>query len=190
MQHTQSEHAMTRDKMAVLMAKLKKGKSFFQKSQISSNQLSRKAIAKDQLLESRTPGRPLTASRGTLLESTHFNEARRVDRRLVFGRDEQSLSGPVLCSSSGKGRVTSCPHRTYDPDDQELPVISRKSCSRVTILVSGADHPSNLVGTIVCYVMCVCVCMSVCVCARRLTGTEAPGHPLSSEWKCPQKLRV
>lgn len=128
-----SEHAMTKDKMKGLMAKLKKGKNFRQQpsySHMPSSQFSRKGTGKVLILDSRTPSRLLTASKGAALASTNVSETRRVDRKLVFCEDEQSPSSAVLCSGKARKRITSSSHKTYDPE-QDTPIITRKSCSRV-----------------------------------------------------------
>ena len=135
-QTTRSEHAVTKDKMKDLMAKLKKGKSYRQPppppytASSSSNQLPRKGTGKVLILESRTPSRLLHSSaKRTPLSSARTNEARLAQRKLVFPNDE-------YLQHSGKQtrkRMTSCSlasRRTRNPEE-ETPIVSRKPCSRV-----------------------------------------------------------
>lgn len=144
---TRSEHAVTKDKMKDLMAKLKKGKSYRQPppppytASSSSNQLPRKGTGKVLILESRTPSRLLHSSaKRTPLSSARTNEARLAQRKLVFPNDE-------YLQHSGKQtrkRMTSCSlasRRTRNPEE-ETPIVSRKPCSRLTRETGDTGSPA------------------------------------------------
>ena len=129
---------MTRDKMKLLMAKLKKGKNYRQQA-ASFSQL-RTGTGKVLIVENRAPSRVLTPPRrASSIARTHPVDARRVDRKLVFrGEEETATAGShVICS--GKGSTKQQPRsfsghrsRSYDPD-QDTPIIAaRKTASRVS----------------------------------------------------------
>ena len=137
---------MTRDKMKLLMAKLKKGRDYRRQQasfpQVSSGKMSRTATGKLLIVDNMGPSRVLTpARRGSSLAHTHpATDTRRVDRKLVFRGEEESAASHVICG----GKVGVEPRamsghrsRSYDPV-QDTPIITRKTASRVGIENMGS----------------------------------------------------
>ena len=134
------EHAVTKDKMKDLMAKFKKGKEFRQdppplpnQSPPGGGQYSRKGTGKVLILESRAPSRILhnSSSRVTPLPSTHSNESRLPQRKLVFPGD--SPCSRLHHTEKPRKRMTSCSlssRKMRSPSD-ETPIVARTACSRV-----------------------------------------------------------
>jgi len=118
------------------MAKLKKGKNYRQ--QASFSQL-RTGTGKVLIVENRAPSRVLTPPRrASSLARTHPVETtRRVDRKLVFrGEEETATAGShVICSGKGstnQQQRSFSGHRSRSYDlDQDTPIITRKTASRV-----------------------------------------------------------
>ncbi len=142
-QTAQLENATTRDKMKLLMAKLKKGKTSFHQQgslhHVHSGQISRSNTGKVLIVENRAPSRVLTPGRrSSSLACTHpVDSSRRVDRKLVYhGDEEAATTGHMICSGgAGQRGVSSHRSRSYDPD-QDTPIISRKTASRVSVAIA------------------------------------------------------
>lgn len=146
-----TEHAVTRDKMKELMAKFKKEREFRQapsslSTQTAGTQLSRKGTGKVLILESRAPSQLLhnSSSQVTPLSSSHANEARLPQRKLVFPGGDTCPH--LRHSGKPKKRMGSCSFtsRKGQSSDEATPTVSHKPSSRVSAMQSVVHIPSLL----------------------------------------------
>ena len=141
-QETQTEHAVMRDKVKDVMAKLKKVRAYrhptLTPSQPPSTALQRKSTSKVLILDSRASSRLLhNSSRGSPLAQTQFNESARLStaqRRLLFPGDERNCCHCMQPARSKSGSKRSLrgvsSKRAHSPE--ETPRLDKRHYSRVS----------------------------------------------------------
>lgn len=130
---TQTEHALTRDKMKELMSKLRREKSFRRCQPIgarsSGSQLQQNGTAKVLILESRASSRLLRSSNPSPLPPQHSEHRLSAQRKLVFCSKDCAC-----CQKQSRGLAK----RARSPEHEATPILSCKHPHHV-----HPSHPSH-----------------------------------------------
>ncbi len=129
----QEEHAVMKDKVKDLMAKLKKVRSYRHSHPTST--LQRKTTSKVLILDSRASSRILhNSSRGSPLGKSGFNEPLSAQRRLLFPAEDRGCYHCLQSTRSKSGGKRSIrgvsTKRAHSPE--ETPTLGKKHLSRVS----------------------------------------------------------